>query len=333
MINRKSGIELLRVFCIFAIIAHHYYVHGLLDHIEILSYTEKIFFQCASMFGRSACSIFVIISGFFMVEKNIPPKRIMPLYLEMLTYSVLFMGFAYVYDGGVNQFDVFAAFFPIPYGNWFCVNYVFLILIAPFLNKILLALSVKEFKYLMVILFVIYSLITMFSLNSIKFSDLDFFLVMYTLGGFLKLHGKQFLNQMGEKKVFVGTFCLMLFSVISIDLLAILLNKKAFADHALFFQNANSFLSIAFAISAFAFFLKLNFHNSFVNYISKSVLGIYLIHDNHFLRSVIWNDWFPFASGMNPFVHFFVKICVVFLFCLVLDIIRRESIERLYRKK
>lgn len=102
-VKRKSGIELLRVLCIVAIIAHHYYVHGLTGYLNELSFFERMFFQSLSMFGRSACSVFVIISGFFMVKKDASPRRLFPLFFEMLTYSLLFVCLAVWFEWGGCQ--------------------------------------------------------------------------------------------------------------------------------------------------------------------------------------------------------------------------------------
>lgn len=202
---------------------------------------------------------------------------------------------------------------------------------SPFLNKVLRNLTAKEFKVLVVIMLSIYSLVTMFSLNSLKFSDLDFFLVMYTLGAFLKLHGESFLTRMGNVSFFLFSFSMMILSVIGLDLLGFILNKPAIIEHATFFQRENTPLSIVFAVSAFAFFSKLNIQSSWINYISKSVLGIYLIHDNRFLRPILWNSVLPFTSGISPYVHFLLKIALIFVICLLVDVVRREAVERWYK--
>lgn len=71
--NRKnSSIELLRIICIILIVAHHYCVHGISD---ALSYETingyRVFLQLFGAFGKVACSIFALISGYYLVSYEI----------------------------------------------------------------------------------------------------------------------------------------------------------------------------------------------------------------------------------------------------------------------
>lgn len=69
--ERNSSLELLRIICIILIIAHHYSYHGGYDGVtyENLS-AGVIFIQIIGMFGRMACSIFALISGYFLINAN-----------------------------------------------------------------------------------------------------------------------------------------------------------------------------------------------------------------------------------------------------------------------
>lgn len=67
--KRISNIEVLRVMSMFAIILHHYYAHGdfLINGVFTIN---EIIVQLLSSGGKIAVDIFVIISGFFLVEKR-----------------------------------------------------------------------------------------------------------------------------------------------------------------------------------------------------------------------------------------------------------------------
>lgn len=69
--QRNSGIEFLRIICILSIIFHHYYEHGGFPvfGVKDLSYST-VYLQCISMFGRAACSVFAIITGYYLINSE-----------------------------------------------------------------------------------------------------------------------------------------------------------------------------------------------------------------------------------------------------------------------
>lgn len=69
--ERNSSFELLRIICIILIIAHHYSVHGGYDSFIYNNISfGTIFIQGLSMFGRASCSVFAMISGYFLIERG-----------------------------------------------------------------------------------------------------------------------------------------------------------------------------------------------------------------------------------------------------------------------
>lgn len=329
--KRNSGLELLRILCILLIIAHHYYYWGAL-YIESEPFSfSKVFVQSASMFGRSACSIFVLITGYFTIQKEVKYNRLTFLFLEMLTYSLLFVFVAKFFNlCPVSNKDILLSFFPIPFGNWFVVNYILFMLIVPFLNRLLTLLSKDEFKKLATIVLSLFIILPLVTSNKMRFSDLDFFFVMYILGAFFKLY-PPLIKKIKWGTCSIVTIILMVSSCLCFNYIGHFWGIHKFVQHATYFQTFNSVLSIAFAISMFFYFKNLNFTNKWINYISKSVVGIYLIHDNKFMRQVIWGVA-PLADGYNPFIHLPLKVLSIFFICLLIDIIRREFLERYYKR-
>ena len=77
--ERNSTIELLRILCMLMIILHHSYAHS---NIKMqLNYTNYILFSILSLLGELTTNIFVIITGYYMVNKKINTKSILKLIL------------------------------------------------------------------------------------------------------------------------------------------------------------------------------------------------------------------------------------------------------------
>lgn len=102
--ERKSGIELLRLIAIFSVIIYHYSYNGI--DFSGFSYTNldfnHIFLQLIQTHGSLACSIFALMTGYFLVDKEIGVaywKKYINVILVVFSYSTIFT--ALIYAGGV----------------------------------------------------------------------------------------------------------------------------------------------------------------------------------------------------------------------------------------
>ena len=93
-VQRKSGIELLRIICMLMIIVLHVYTYGGLNQ---LSNAQGGRFEVMSdfmwSFFRTPVNVFMIITGYFMSKDVLDFKksyrRIPKVYVTMLFYSIL----------------------------------------------------------------------------------------------------------------------------------------------------------------------------------------------------------------------------------------------------
>lgn len=86
--NRNSNIELLRILCMIFIILHHSVVHSSFNEIDNLNFN---ILYVLSTLGRVANNIFIIITGYYMVNKQVKVKSIMKLVLETIFYSYVIL--------------------------------------------------------------------------------------------------------------------------------------------------------------------------------------------------------------------------------------------------
>ena len=88
---RNSVIELLRILCILMVIAGHYYAHGIakgMTPYSLETYSLRILAMQLISFGADiANDLFVIITGYYMINSVMKGKRILKLFAEMLFYA------------------------------------------------------------------------------------------------------------------------------------------------------------------------------------------------------------------------------------------------------
>lgn len=328
--NKNSSLELLRIISMLLIIACHYVFHGKM--IKDLTFeninNQKIYLQCLMMFGRAACSIFVLITGYFLVFENSIKKlvkKIVNLIIEMIFYSALiYLIYIIVFKGEFSYLDLLKCFVPIPFGSWFGSTYVLLLMFVPFINKTIKALNRNEYKKLLIIFFVVYILLYTLTKEN-YFGEIGFFVIMYFFGGYISIYKENFVEHNNRYLIYgVLSAILMIMSVVVFDYLGIIFESNFFINHAMHFREYNSILSFTFATSFFIYFSNKQLYSSFINKISSCTFGIYLIHDNYYSRIIIWNSIYPNIEYVNnPLIHSIVKIIVVFIVCAIIEKIRQ----------
>ena len=174
-----------------------------------------------------------------------------------------------------------------------------------------------------------------FNFNSIIFetTNLIRLLLPYIIGGYIRiydLHPKILWTFMG-----LIYFPLTIISEIIFDILTFKSNTCIFIKfHLNLSYYMNSILSITGSMGLLYFFKSIKFYSKTINYISASVLGIYLIHGNSNILPYIYNKWFE-INNLNDNFFFFkyiIKTILIIGFSLLIDIIRRKTIGLLFDK-
>ena len=88
--ERQSNIELLRIIAILIIIGHHFAIHGKLYEYTDISFVNRIWMQFLLLSGKLGVSLFVLISGYFLIEMpRLKVEKLVKLWLQIFTYSTL----------------------------------------------------------------------------------------------------------------------------------------------------------------------------------------------------------------------------------------------------
>ena len=234
--------------------------------------------------------------------------------------------------------DIIKAFLPILYSQyWFITDYILLMIISPFLNILIQHLSKEIYQKLLLIYFIIWSVLPSFIKAETSCSDFILFIFLYLGAGYIRKFKDEKKNNPKINFILASFFSLL---IICSNVLFIYIGSKYkisfFINKNIHFAKLNSPFLLITAFELFLGFLKCrSYHNNFINRIASTTLGIYLIHDNAFMRPYLWQSIFKNSTFYNsPFLilHAFITIILIFIICIFVDFLRQETIEKIYLK-
>lgn len=335
---RNSSMELLRIIAMIMIVLCHFATHGRFSFdINSLS-IPRLWWSFIETGGNLGVDIFVLISGYFLVESNdkvFNLKRVLKFWGQVFVYSIAIYFIFYII--GVQDFNLIScikAFFPITFGSWwFASTYFVLYLIHPFINKFLQKLEKRTYQSLIVMQLILWCVIPTFTTSNYQSNRLLWFITLYCVAGYLRLFG---LNSRFTQKTYFGFW--LLFSALrylSCILLMVLGTRISFAaNHSLYFYGQQSVLTFLSALSLFMVFVKWDMkHIKWINIVASATFGVYLIHDNDVVRDLLWQEVFENAKYQNSVLlipYSIIVVAIVYVTCTLIDLLRQQIIEKTF---
>lgn len=341
---RDSKFEILRIIAMVLIVAHHFAIHGFeLGEVETFSY-NKIIVDILSLGGKLGVNLFVLISAYFMVDSKFKFKKFIKIFWETWFYSIIILVLfktilTPVTDIGIKQ--IIKSIFPILFSRyWFITDYILLMILSPFLNYFINNLDAKLFKKILITLIILTVFIsgTIPGALGVMSNGLIWFVVLYLTIGYIKKYVDLTKNTL---KVNLGismlSYLALVISVVLLNVLGHKLNNNVtILNHCTYFMKQNSIFIFVTSIELFVAFIKLpTINNKFINKIAGCTLGVYLIHDNAFMREYLWKTIFKNQSyyfSNNLLIYSIFAIITVYIICTIIDLIRQETIEKIYIK-
>ena len=333
---RNSVFEVLRILAMLLILVSHYSEHGYVVEGVGYSYIQNTFNRwLLPVFntGEIGVILFVLLSGYFLVDRQISPRRILILIGEVWFYSVLVFTVSCLVTHSFHILDLLRSLFPTLYGQyWFFTAYILLMCFTPFLNLFLRQLCRSRshyFAFLAVALFW-WSLLPTFLDTSTKASSLGLFVLFYSIGAGIR---KGLFGAQSEKASLMWVILLSLLWVlipIGMDLAGHLF-LPFLARHNTHFFAVFSILPIALAAAIVAYVEKQPpFTSEKINAVASHVFAVYLLTDHPAIRMILWKRIFRcelFAE--SPWLILHLLGCVAGLFCagVLIDMLRTRAIE------
>lgn len=326
--KRLHNLDLLRIVSIFMIILLHIIGHG--GVLESVSGVNGYFVSLLKSLSIIGVNIFVLISSYIYTNKKQNYRSILKIWIQVIFYSIfiyltlVMMGFVQISIESLI-FSIFPVFTRL---YWFASVYIVFFFIVPYLNIIISKISNKEHLVLVIILSFFFSIIpTIFffndTFNLIGGYSLLWFIYLFFIASLIH---RNFELIRGKYIYFWGYILVSLALSSSSYIISFITNRifgESFAVNA--FYSYNNTLVVVSSVIFFIFFLKIKIKNIFlvsiVNFVSPTSLGVYLIHDNRFLRDLYWQklnlESFSDSNLIVPLV--LITVIVIMIISVIID--------------
>ncbi len=200
---------------------------------------------------------------------------------------------------------------------WFVPCYFAVVLVSPFLNKMLETLEQTQLRKLLLILLLFISIIPTV-LQSVSWYDgnIALFIFLYFIGAYLKKYPEEFERGRKIKWFFFGIvlWAILIFLVCFLKINADIFQNFAISADYLFYGN--SIFIIMLSVIFMVLFARIQIkHSVWLNKIAGTTLGIYLIHDNIYARQYIWENIFHCSKYYeSPRLMLHAGCCILIVF-------------------
>lgn len=331
--NRSSNLELLRILCMLLIIGDHLTGQGgIADYSTLASSFAFCLIGCGS---RIACSVFVLIGGWFLCEQPYKTRRPLSLWLSLWLYTVPVTLLCKLAGLDVSLGSLRWAAFPASTRQlWFISDYLLLLLCVPLLNRVLHGLSRAAHRGILAVLAVPLILYpTLFGENGITADTAWMFLYEYLLIAYLRRYPDNRLTRVLQNRVAALGLGLGL-PLLNTAVRAVLETRgltdgKAFQYIAYYRTALGALPNLLAALALFYLFKNLDLGSvRWINALSGTTLGVYILHQVPAFRSFLWNGILQAEAHHGSVGYTLAAILVVFLGCAAVDAARTALIMR-----
>ena len=329
--TRSSNLELLRILCMLLIIGDHLTGQsGIADYATLPSSFAFCLIGCGS---RIACSVFVLIGGWFLCEQPYKTRRPLSLWLSLWLYTVPVTLLCKLAGLDVSWGALRWAAFPASTRQlWFISDYLLLLLCVPLLNRLLRGLSRPAHRGLLAVLavpLIVYP--TLFGENGAVSDTAWMFLYEYLLIAYLRRWPDNRLAHLLQHRAAALGLGLGL-PLLNTILRAVLETRgltdgKAFQYMAYYRTALGALPGLLAALALFHFFKNLDLgSNRFINGLAGTTLGVYILHQVPVLRDFLWNGIFHAQAHHGSAAYTLLVIVLTFAGCAAIDTLRTRFI-------
>lgn len=307
--KRIPNYELLRILAMFFIVLGHMSRIG-----------DETLFNYIPVPQHVDC--FVLITGFFLVKAQFRSIRYYRVLIEAIFYTGGITTIMFFLVGNISLYDLFKSFYPLGgtrFNSWFVYNYLGLIIIQPFLTKLVFRLSKREYQLLLLALIILCTTLIqfVFPMGELYCSGWSvwWFICLFLFGGYLQLYSDS-LQTLPWGKLLLA---LTIFALVASKWLPFITYEY------------NSLHVLAMAICTFMWVKgwKLPLDGwliKSIHIISPHVFAIYLIHEHVLLQPYLLSKFSLWGlHSENIFIatgyHIFIVIGI-FTFSVIIDKIR-----------
>lgn len=334
--QRNTNIEWLRIGAMLLIVLNHYALLGGFRYLDPLSF-NAILIQFLHSGGKFGVNLFIIISGYFSYKsEKVNVRHISKFLLEVTFYSIIFaiVGFSF---HTLSLKGIVKMLVPIPFVQWPFVTFYFMLMCMSFwFNKMMHNITERQHRILMIGVGLIWCVCPTFLKADFGVDVYGWYVFVFLLGGYLRRVIDDIKVPARKLIVFASiSYGIILLSELVIDYIGAhyLWSLLKYAEH---FRKINSFFVMASVVTLVAGVVKLTpKYNRFVQMVSSTTLGIFLIHDNKAMIPLLWRKLLyttDYVTSKVLILHAIGSCILVFVACALIDLIRQKTVGRLEDK-
>lgn len=252
-------------------------------------------FWTVDAFAFVCVNLFVLISGYCLAQTKFKISRLIRLWVETETYSIICAVTCKILGADISLTQVIKAFMPFTTESyWFVTAYALLLCFAPFLNIVINNMNQKQHGFLIALVVTIFSLMPTFFVWERDLittgMDYEWFVAVYIIASYIRKYGLK-CNVRSALVVYVIFSLVTGFVRIPLGIVSYRIVGSYVLSGLLFRYNSITVLGA----SVFLFWALLNtdIKNKIIQMAISSfaplTFAVYLIHDNEFVRNILWS--------------------------------------------
>ena len=309
--GRMANFELLRCIAMIFIITTHFLDKGkLLPALTEPSMTANGYMAwiLETVWGVASLNVYMMLSGYFMVEASFKVKRFLQFLLQVWFYSIGIgiVGFLLGIwpKEEISIYHVLQIILPISREQyWYVSAYVLVYLLSPFLIAGVKKMTKKQFQIVLLLLLFFFSFVKTvvpFRLETDGHGyDAIWYLCMFLIAAYIRMYGIPFFkNKLRSFLVYLGATACMLGETFLLRMIYLKTGKMS-ALLGISYDHNHVFLLLA-GISLFYFFyhvkIKEGIWSRLICKAGPFTLGVYLLHE-HIALKTEWPKIFIHVFG------------------------------------
>ena len=350
--KKNANVELLRIITMMMVtMLHALGKSGLLQPMNSINSGNGWIAWGLEVLSICAVNVFMLISGYFMINSKFKMGRLFEIILETMFYSLapflVFFALGLVTREDVSIYGLLQYFAPIHMETyWFITAYVVTYLLSPFLSAGIHSMEKKQLRTVILCLLAYECILK--SISPVKYvtdsQGYSFFwyCIVFLIGAYFRKYGFRVLNRPLKGGLTYLAACVLIY-VETFVAYWIQARTGRLQDFTMGTMHYNQFFVLMAAVGIFAAFV----HGKpiegkaakLICAISPLVLGVYLLQENLLLRFE-WQGWFGLKDSLSDPIPLFVlrllgAVIGMFLFGIAVDAFRTilfQTIQKVFSK-
>lgn len=321
----------------FMILIHHFAYHGTFNgqQFDMHRASVQVVYNYLLIIGKAGVVAFVLIGAYFLSDKKFNFNRPVNLMIQTIFYSFVIYYVVITwfpnYIKPIKNVDMWLPF-PLPSNYWFVISYIVMLFLMPILNMILNNFTQQKLLLIISFLFLIWNVFAIIgnifpgkidNINFTNYTESNYFCELYLIAGYIRRYNPNWSNSL-----FITGISFIISAILPILLIISLNNKNMYNVLTQNMAVLNNPFSLFMGVTLFVMFKNINIGRiSIINYIANSMFGVYLIHDNSFVRIILWKHLINSQQYIQNWQSYLLMglyySFLVFIICILIDCLKR----------